>query len=49
MLTIIFVLLALWLAGFLVFHLLSPFIHILLVVAVIMFLWRVVQGKNPFK
>jgi len=49
MLTIIFVLLFLWLIGFLGFHILGPFIHILLALAVIMFLWRVIQGKNPLK
>ena len=49
LITIIFVLLALWLIGFLGFHILGSFIHILLVIAVIMFLWRVIQGKNPLK
>ncbi|MDP3991276.1 MAG: lmo0937 family membrane protein [Candidatus Nealsonbacteria bacterium] len=49
LITIIFVLLVLWLIGFLGFHILGSFIHILLVIAVIMFLWRVIQGKNPLK
>jgi len=45
--TIAFVLIVLWLIGFLGFHVLGSFIHILLVIAVIMFLIRVIQGKNP--
>jgi hypothetical protein len=47
--TIAFVLLVLWVLGFLGFHVLGGFIHILLVVAVILFLIRVIQGKNPLK
>ncbi|MFA6000393.1 MAG: lmo0937 family membrane protein [Candidatus Paceibacterota bacterium] len=46
---IAFVLLALWLLGFMGFHVLGGFIHILLVIAVILFLLRVIQGKNPLK
>lgn len=49
LITIIFILLALWLIGFLGFHILGWFIHILLAVAVIMFLWRIIRGKNPLK
>lgn len=47
--TIIFVLLVLWLVGFLGFHIFGGLIHILLVVAVIMFLWRIIRGENPLK
>ncbi len=47
--SIIFVLLALWVIGFLGFHFLGGLIHILLVVAVVMFLWRIIQGRNPLK
>ncbi len=45
--TIAFVLIVLWLIGFIGFHVLGSFIHILLVVAVIFFLIRIIQGKNP--
>ncbi len=47
--TIAIVLLILWLIGFLGFHILGSFIHVLLVIAVIMFLIRVIKGENPFK
>ena len=42
------VLLVLWLRG-LFTHFLGGFIHILLVIAVIVFLVRVIQGRNPLK
>ncbi|MFA6511905.1 MAG: lmo0937 family membrane protein [Patescibacteria group bacterium] len=42
------IVLGLWLLGF-VFHFLGGFIHILLVIAVIFFLIRVIQGRNPLK
>ena len=45
--TIAFILIVLWLVGFIGFHVLGSFIHILLVVAVIFFLIRIIQGKNP--
>jgi len=48
MLTIIAtILLVLWILGFIGFHVLGSFIHILLVVAVVMFLIRIIKGKNP--
>ncbi len=47
--TIAVVLLVLWLLGFLGFHVLGSFIHILLVVAIILFLIRVIKGENPLK
>ena len=48
MLTLIaFILLALWVLGFIGFHVLGGFIHILLVVAVILFLIRIIRGRNP--
>ena len=47
--TIAIVLLALWLIGFVGFHVVSWFIHILLVAAVIMFLVRIIQGQNPIQ
>jgi len=47
--TIAIILLILWVLGFVGFHILGGFIHILLVVAVILFLIRVIRGKNPLK
>ena len=47
--TIAIVLLVLWLLGFMGFHVLGSFIHVLLVVAVILFLIRVIRGENPLK
>lgn len=49
LITIILVLLAFWLIGFLGFHIFGGLIHILLVVAIILFLWRIIRGKNPLK
>lgn len=46
--TIAIVLLILWLVGFIGFHVLGGFIHILLIIAVIMILVRVIRGKKPF-
>jgi len=48
-LSTILALLVIWFLAFVVFHVLGWFIHILLVVAVVAILWRVIQGKNPFK
>ena len=45
--TIAIVLLALWVLGLITSYTIGGFIHILLVVAVILFLLRVIQGKNP--
>jgi len=47
--TIAIILVVLWLLGFLGFHILGGFIHILLVIAVIMFLIRIIQGRNPLQ
>jgi asparagine N-glycosylation enzyme membrane subunit Stt3 len=47
--TIATVLIILWLVGFIGFHVLGGFIHILLVLAVIFFLIRVIRGENPLK
>jgi len=43
------VLLILWLLGLVTSYTLSGFIHILLVVAVVLFLVRVIKGENPLK
>ena len=42
-------LLILWALGFLGFQVLGSFIHILLVIAVVLFLVRVIRGENPLK
>ncbi len=47
--TIAVILLVLWLLGFVGFHVLGGFIHILLVVAIILFLIRLIRGENPLK
>ncbi len=49
MMTIAMILLVLWLLGFLGFQVLGGFIHILLVIAIILFLVRVIRGDNPLK
>lgn len=49
LLTIAIILIILWLLGLLVFPVLGAFIHVLLVIAVILFLIRIIQGKNPLK
>ena len=47
--TIAIVLLVLWALGFLGGFALGGFIHILLVVAIILFLIRIIKGENPLK
>ncbi len=47
--TIAVVLLILWLIGFVGFPIIGGFIHILLVIAVVLFLIRVINGENPLK
>ena len=47
--TIAVVLLVLWLLGFLSGYVLGGFIHILLVVAIVLFLIRIIKGENPLK
>jgi hypothetical protein len=47
--TIIIVLLVLWLLGLVTSFTLGGFIHILLVVAIIMVLLRIIQGRNPLQ
>lgn len=47
--TIATILIVLWLLGYLGFHVLGGFIHILLVIAIILFLIRVIQGENPLR
>ena len=45
--TIIIVLLILWLIGVVTSYTLGGLIHILLVVAIIVVLVRIIQGRNP--
>jgi len=47
--TIAIILIVLWLVGFIGFHVLGGFIHILLVIAVVLFLLRVIRGENPLR
>jgi hypothetical protein len=47
--TIATILIILWLIGFLGFHVLGGFIHILLVIAIVLFLIRLIQGENPLR
>jgi hypothetical protein len=45
--TLVVVLLVLWLLGVVTSYTLGGFIHILLVVAVVVVLLRIIQGRNP--
>ncbi len=47
--TIGIILVILWVLGFVGFHVLGAFIHVLLVVAIILFLIRIIRGENPVK
>lgn len=47
--TIAIILLVLWLLGLVTSYTIGGFIHILLVVAIILFLIRIIQGRNPVK
>ncbi|MFA6158327.1 MAG: lmo0937 family membrane protein [Candidatus Paceibacterota bacterium] len=45
--TIAIILLVLWLLGIVTGYTIGSFIHILLVIAVVMFLVRIIRGQNP--
>ena len=47
--TIVVVLLVLWLLGLVTSYTLGGLVHILLVVAIVMVLVRVIQGRNPLR
>jgi asparagine N-glycosylation enzyme membrane subunit Stt3 len=47
--TIAIILVVLWALGFFGGFVLGGFIHVLLVIAVILFLIRVIQGRNPLQ
>lgn len=45
--TIAVILFVLWLLGFVVFHVAGGLIHILLVIAIIVIIYRLVTGRRP--
>lgn len=47
--TIAVILIVLWLLGLIAGFTLGGFIHILVVIAVIVFLIRIIKGQNPLK
>jgi len=47
--TVVVVLLVLWALGLVTSYTLGGFIHILLVIAVVVVLLRVIQGRNPLR
>jgi len=49
LITLAVILLILWLLGVFTSYTLGGFIYILLVAAIVLFLVRVVQGRNPLK
>jgi Family of unknown function (DUF5670) len=36
-----------WICGFVLFHIANGLIHLLLVIAIVVVLWRVIRGKKP--
>ena len=47
--TLVIVLLVLWLLGVVTSYTLGGFIHVLLVIAIVVVLIRVIQGRNPLR
>jgi hypothetical protein len=47
MIALALILLVLWILGFAVFHVAGVFIHLLLVAAVVVVLYRIVTGRRP--
>ena len=47
LMTIFILLLALWLMGMISSYTLGGYIHILLIIAVVVILIRIIQGRNP--
>jgi hypothetical protein len=45
--TIAVILVILWLLGMVSFHALGAYVHLLLLLAIIMVLIRIIQGRNP--
>jgi hypothetical protein len=49
LITIAIILLILWILGVVTGYTLGWFIHILLIAAIVLFLIRIIQGRNPVK
>ena len=49
LITIAVILLVLWILGVVGVYTIGWFVHVLLVVAIVLFLVRVIQGRNPLK
>ena len=47
--TLVVILLALWLLGFATSYTLGGLIHILLVIAIVVVLVRIIQGRSPLR
>ncbi len=47
--TLLIILVVLWLLGMATSYTLGGLVHLLLVIAIIVVLIRVIQGRNPFK
>jgi fatty acid desaturase len=47
--TVAVVLIVLWLLGILTSYTMGGFVHILLVIAIVVVLIRIIQGRNPLK
>lgn len=47
--TIAVILIILWLLGLITSYTIGGFIYVLLVIAIILFLIRIIQGRNPVK
>lgn len=45
--TIAVILLVLWVLGFIGFHVVGGFIHVLLVIAIVLIIVRLIRGENP--
>jgi len=45
--TIAVILIVLWLLGMVSFHVLGAYVHLLLLLAIVIVLIRVIQGRNP--
>ena len=45
--TILVILLVLWVLGFLVFHVAGGLVHLLLVIAAVVLIVRLLQGRRP--
>ena len=47
--TLIVILLVLWLLGMATSYTLGGFVHLLLVIAIVVVLLRIIQGRNPLR